>query len=121
MRAKHVLPSLVLLLLAIFLVGPLAAQSDMTPGKWRRLGPEGGELAGLAVAPGNPNVVYANSQWTTYRSLNGGATWTLVNDEQYSYKLTVDAADPFLVYALDSNAFRSLDGGATWKMLDGPG
>jgi photosystem II stability/assembly factor-like uncharacterized protein len=117
MRAKHVLPALIVLLLA----APLAALPDVTPGKWRRLGPEGGELFGLAVAPGNPNVVYATSQGTIYRSLNGGATWTLVNGEQYSYELTVDAANPFLVYESDGDVFRSLDGGATWAMLDGPG
>ena len=116
MRAKNVLPVLILLLAA-----PLAAQLSSTPGEWRRLGPDGGEMFGLAVAPGNAKVMYANSQRTVYRSLNGGATWALVNDEEYLYELTVDAANPFLVYASNGDVFRSLDGGVTWTGLDYPG
>ena len=116
MRVKRFLPALILLLAA-----PLAAQADRIPGKWRRLGPDGGEMFGLAVAPGNPKVMYANSQRTVYRSLNGGATWALVNDEEYLYELTVDAANPFLVYASNGDVFRSLDGGVTWTRPDYPG
>ena len=116
MRAKSILP--ILLLVAT----PLAAQLGRIPGKWHRLGPEGGEMFDLAVAPGNPNVMYATSQ-TIYRSLNGGATWALMNDDPYLYviQLSVDAINPFLVYGSGGEALRSLDGGATWETLEDPG
>ncbi|HEX3129193.1 MAG TPA: hypothetical protein VH394_17800, partial [Thermoanaerobaculia bacterium] len=119
MRAKHVLPSLVVLLLVLS-AGPLAAQTGRIPGEWRRLGPDGGELFDLAVAPGDPNVVYARSQ-TVYRSRNGGATWALMNGDKYLYQVSVDAVNPSLVYGAAGEAFRSLDGGATWEPLENPG
>ncbi|HEX3129192.1 MAG TPA: YCF48-related protein [Thermoanaerobaculia bacterium] len=110
MRAKHVLP--ILLLLA----APLAAQVNSAPGEWRSLGPDGGEIFDLAVAPSNPRVVYILSQ-TVYRSLNGGATWAYRSDQPYLGQLTVDAANPSLVYATDGDVYRSLDGGVTWVSL----
>jgi photosystem II stability/assembly factor-like uncharacterized protein len=120
MRAKHVLPALILLL-AIFLVGPLAAQLNRAAGEWRRLGPDGGDLFDLVVAPANPKVVYARS-YTVYRSLNGGATWAIMNDDPdlYLVQLSVDAVNPSLVYGSGDEAFRSLDGGATWETLEDP-
>jgi photosystem II stability/assembly factor-like uncharacterized protein len=116
-RAKHVLPALIVLLLA----APLASEVHSTPGEWRRLGPDGGQVDDLAVAPGNPKVVYASAQGAIYRSLNGGATWALRSDDVFPLQLTVDAANPFLVYGTDGDVYRSLDGGATWATLDGPG
>jgi photosystem II stability/assembly factor-like uncharacterized protein len=117
MRAKHVLPTLIVFLLAT----PLAAQVKSTPGEWRRLGPDGGSLYDLVVAPGNPKVVYALSSGSVYRSLNGGATWAIMSDQPSLNQLTVDAANPFLVYGSDGNALRSLDGGVTWARLGYPG
>jgi photosystem II stability/assembly factor-like uncharacterized protein len=116
MRAKHVLPALIVLLLA----APLASQVHSTPGEWRRLGPDGGEIFDLVVAPANPRVVYVLAG-TVYRSLNGGATWASMSEQPYLGQPTVDAANPFLVYATDGDIFRSLDGGVTWKRMEYPG
>ncbi|MES1244306.1 MAG: YCF48-related protein [Acidobacteriota bacterium] len=115
MRAQRLLP--VLLLLA----APLAAQLNRAAGEWRRLGPEGGFVNDLAVAPSNPRVVYASTQGSFYRSLDGGASWAYTSDEQSPYEPTVDAADPLLVYAQLSYALRSRNGGATWETLNVPG
>jgi photosystem II stability/assembly factor-like uncharacterized protein len=116
MRAKHVLPILLLLLAT-----PLAAQLNRAAGEWHRLGPDGGLVNDLAVAPSNPRVVYASTQGAFFRSLDGGASWAYTSDEQSPYQPTVDAAAPFLVYAQLGNALRSRDGGATWETLDVPG
>lgn len=114
MRAKHILPLLLLL------VTPLAAQVDLASGEWRRLGPDGGSVNDLAAASSNSRVVYASTQGAFFRSLDGGATWAYTGDDPSPYQPTVDAANPFLVYAQLSNALRSLDGGATWETLDVP-
>lgn len=114
MRAKHILPTLLLL------AAPLAAQVNLAAGEWHHLGPDGGQISDLAVAPSRPAVVYASTQGGFYRSLDGGASWVGTSDEQSLYQPTVDAADPFLVYAQLSAAFRSRDGGATWEILDVP-
>jgi photosystem II stability/assembly factor-like uncharacterized protein len=116
MRAKHLLPALILLLLA----APLCAQTNRAAGEWRRLGPDGGFVYGLAVAPSNLRVLYASTQGAFFRSLDGGASWAWTSDEQSPYEPTVDAADPLLVYAQLSYALRSRDGGATWAALDVP-
>ncbi|HEX3127565.1 MAG TPA: hypothetical protein VH394_09550 [Thermoanaerobaculia bacterium] len=115
MRAKHVLSALILLLAT-----PLAAQLNGAAGEWRRLGPEGGFVYDLAVAPSNPRVVYASTQGAFFRSLDGGVSWAWTSDEQSTYQPTVDAADPLLVYAQLGYALRSRDGGATWEPLDVP-
>jgi photosystem II stability/assembly factor-like uncharacterized protein len=120
MRAKHVLPTLILLLLVLPAM-PLAAQVSSTSGEWRRLGPDGGLVSGLAAAPSNPKVLYASTQGAFYRSVDGGASWIYTGDEQSPFGPAVDAADPSLVYGLLSSVVRSRDGGATWDTLNAPG
>ena len=117
MRAKHVLPALILLLAA-----PLAAQVEVIPGEWRRIGPDGGIVTELTVAPSNPGVVYAGTLGAFYRSLDGGASWAFQDDDGVSpVQPTVDAANPFLVYAQLASAVRSRDGGGNWEVLKVPG
>lgn len=116
MRAKHILP--ILLLVAT----PLAAQVNVTSGEWRRLGPDGGTLTDLVAAPSDPMVLYASAQGEFYRSGDGGASWVSTADNRLTFKLAVDAADPSLVYAVqDDGPVRSRDGGLTWERIDVPG
>ncbi|MFL6201716.1 MAG: WD40/YVTN/BNR-like repeat-containing protein [Thermoanaerobaculia bacterium] len=110
----HLLLSLILLISA----APLAAV-DVIPGEWRSLGPEGGFIQELIAAPGNPQVMYAVSQGTLYRSRDGGAGWNVVSEA--TFQVTVDAANPSLLYALRSlEMARSFDGGGSWFSLDLP-
>lgn len=102
----------------VFLV--LAPPTHAGVGLWTPLGPDGGDIRTLAVAPSNPDVIYAATRSAgIYRSTDGGGTWTLANrglpiGEPVS--LAVDPSRATTVYAalLNQGLFKSTDGGTTW-------
>ncbi len=101
-------------------------------------------IGALAVAPSNPNVIYAGTGEQTrgkgmYRSSDGGATWASagLDDNPYIQAVLVDPSNPDIVVA-GTNAlgfqilwrplpkstasnhrgiFRTEDGGKTWKKV----
>ncbi|MGH8273849.1 MAG: WD40/YVTN/BNR-like repeat-containing protein [Gammaproteobacteria bacterium] len=86
---------------------------------------------GIAVAPSNPNVVYAviqAKQGGVFKSTDGGAHWKRVNENMelrqrafYYITITVDPKDPNTVYMPQVAAlFVSHDGGKTFKKLHTP-
>lgn len=80
----------------------------------------------IAIAPSDPQVVYAlfdgagDSFW---RTTDGGTSWTQMDDDacdgQCSYNMTlrVSATDPDRVYRGTIRLFRSDNGGASWTTL----
>ncbi len=95
-------------------------------------------IGSLAVAPSDPNVIYAGSGEGlhrpdlsvgdgVYRSDDGGKTWRHLglDDAQQIPQLAVDPKDPNRVFAAvlghpygpseQRGVFRSLDGGKTWR------
>ena len=80
----------------------------------------------LAVAPSQPNILYA---WSSglYSSPDGGRTWTAVLPchERPPHRgcaalfevrqLVVDPQDPQTVYAVSGGVLKSVDGGSTWR------
>ena len=102
---------------------------------WKRLGEEDGMPAGdlgrigLAMAPSEPQVVYAlieAEQNSLRRSDDGGASFHVMNSENdvasrpfYFADLRVDPADPDRVYNLSSTVTVSNDGGKTFESLVG--
>ena len=94
-------------------------------------------VGAIAVAPSDPNVVYAGTGEAcirgnvshgdgVYRSTDGGATWTNVGlrDTRHIGRVRVHPRDPSLVYVAalghawgpnrERGVFRSRDGGARW-------
>ncbi|MEA2573999.1 MAG: hypothetical protein QOH93_1297 [Chloroflexia bacterium] len=95
----------------------------------------------IAIAPSNPQVMYAGVSDARfldilgiYRSTNGGATWSLRADFSkfvdcsgggagsasygqafYDQAITVDPNNPDMLYYGEVDAFRSSDGGANWQ------
>ena len=105
-----------------------------------------GSIGALAVAPSNPDIVYAGTGEAdmrsdisfgngVYKSTDAGQTWTNVGlrDSRQIGRILVDPRNPNLVYVAalghaygpnsERGVFRSQDGGGTWnKILDkGPG
>src|SRR5260370_18414306 len=111
--------------------------------RWFPISDEGipiGSIGAIAVAPSNPNLVYAGtgepdirSQHSygtgMYKSIDAGKTWTHIGLEATRQigRVVVDPANPNRVYVAalghvyDSNpdrgVYRSLDGGTTWKKV----
>ena len=86
---------------------------------------------GVAVAPSNPQIVYAIVQahdGGVFRSNDGGKTWQHVNAEMklrqrafYYTALTVDPRNPQIAYAPQvDTVYKTTDGGKTWKAPDIP-
>jgi len=86
---------------------------------------------GLAVAPSNPNRVYAlieAAHGILWRSDDAGATWTLVNSDTvanqrpfYFSHIAVDPTNPDHVYAVSQVLAVSRDGGKNFRpIFNGP-
>ncbi len=74
----------------------------------------------LAVAPSNPNVIYAGSFQGVYRSTDARAIWTKTStvnlpDNPSINTLAVDPTNPLIVYAGSEGLFKSTDGGNNWS------
>src|SRR5260370_136430 len=111
--------------------------------RWFPISDEGipiGSIGAIAVAPSNPNLVYAGtgepdirSQHSygtgMYKSIDAGKTWTHIGLEATRQigRVVVDPANPNRVYVAalahvydsipDRGVYRSLDGGTTWKKV----
>jgi photosystem II stability/assembly factor-like uncharacterized protein len=83
---------------------------------------------GLALAPENPDIVYATiaaegDHSGFYRSLNRGETWQRMSDfiavdPQYYGKIYPDPHHPERIYAMDVFMQVSEDAGRTWEWAD---
>jgi photosystem II stability/assembly factor-like uncharacterized protein len=116
----------VVLFLALLL--PLSARA-VTP-RWTPLGPYGGEVTALAVAPSAPRTVYAGTYWGGFfRSDDAGAHWERTSAPftvRPINSIAVDPRDSRRVYAALSGLGSELspllvssDGGATWMATTG--
>ncbi|MFK7810912.1 MAG: WD40/YVTN/BNR-like repeat-containing protein [Maribacter sp.] len=101
---------------------------------WTKLGPKNGlpegELGriGIAIAPSNPNRVYAKIEAkknALYRSDDGGKSWALINDNPkftnnrpfYFQDIAVDSKDPDRLYNIYQPLSVSYDGGKTFDTV----
>ena len=97
-------------------------------------------IGALAVAPSNPNIIYAGTGVNTvygdvtygngmYKSTNGGETWQHLGlqDTQHIARILVDPRNPDIVLVAaighpygpneERGVFRSTDGGKSWKKV----
>lgn len=83
----------------------------------------------IAIAPSQPNIVYAGSEHAIYKSLNGGESWIRLNGERESnwgpvgvragfpIDMVVDKnnADTLYINNYGGGVFKSIDGAQTWE------
>jgi photosystem II stability/assembly factor-like uncharacterized protein len=87
---------------------------------------------GVALAPTRPDRVWAIvdaelGKKGVFRSEDGGATWTRVNDNAnltqrpwYYHHIFADPQDPNTVYVLNTRLWKSTDGGETFRDVPTP-
>ncbi len=87
---------------------------------------------GLAVSPAQPDRVWAIidaelGSKGVFRSDDGGATWTRVNEDAdltqrpwYYHHIFADPKDPNTVYVLNVRFWKSTDGGETFEQMEVP-
>ncbi|MEO6759136.1 MAG: glycoside hydrolase, partial [Saprospiraceae bacterium] len=114
---------------------------------WQAIGlPDGQQIGGIAIDPGNENRVFAavlghpygpNTERGIFRSTDGGAHWEkvlYVDENTGATQVAIDPKNPQVVYAdlfearlapwenggytgSHSGLFKSIDGGGHWKQL----
>jgi photosystem II stability/assembly factor-like uncharacterized protein len=97
--------------------------------RWVHLGPFGGTVDDVVVAPSTPRTLYAAAMGQVYRSDDAGGHWRLASAGLLPAvtTLAVDPSDPSIAYAGrgnvlvggDTSLFKTVDGGATWVPLPG--
>ncbi len=100
----------------------ISAKKGLPKGVWG--------IVGVAVAPSNPDKVYAiieNASGGLFASNDGGETWTLTSNDNnirqrawYYTKVFVDTKNENLVYAPNVGFMRSRDGGRTFQSVPTP-
>uniref|UniRef100_E6Q316 Glycoside hydrolase n=1 Tax=mine drainage metagenome TaxID=410659 RepID=E6Q316_9ZZZZ len=99
--------------------------TKLTDGLPKRVG-----RIGIAIAPSNPNRVYAvvarGNACGIYRSDNAGASWRLTDAEnrvcgrtEDFAEMAVDPRNANIVYSVNTSTWRSYDGGSTWSAMKG--
>jgi len=119
---RKLYPVLAIGFVCLLLWGTTSAKQEgleISTGKWQPIGPNGGDVYGIAFNPQNKNEIYAviNSYpGQVYRSTNAGSSWTRIAVlDDYTNDVVVDPTNPSIVYALGSSCvFKTTDRGLTW-------
>ena len=78
----------------------------------------GNDFSGITIDPSDPNIVYA-ANTTTYRSTDGGRTWTGIKGAPGGDDYHTIWIDPnnrnIILLACDQGATLSINGGQTWS------
>lgn len=110
---------------------PYATPAEFENLKYRNIGPAaGGRTARVAGVPGDPNTYYtATASGGVWKSIDGGASWKPIFDEQPISSIgsiAVAPSDPNVIYvgsgeanirgnvAAGNGIYKSIDAGKTW-------
>lgn len=87
--------------------------------EWTAIGPFGGPLRSVVIAPSDESVMYIASDGspsTILQSLDGGASWSKQGEiPNYVYDMAVDPTDPLIIYVgTYQTVYKSTNGGVDW-------
>jgi len=87
---------------------------------WETGGPYGGRATAMVQHPTDDGTVYAQIFGTgVFVTRDGAETWQLILLEELGQGLTMDSADPDVLYAgHEGGIYRTLDGGSTWQFAE---
>ncbi len=75
-------------------------------------------ISGLVFDPGNPDILYSGSDYSNWKSVNGGITWQELGQTltcRFARSMAVDPGNRETVYAgTNIGVYRSDNGGNTW-------
>jgi photosystem II stability/assembly factor-like uncharacterized protein len=110
--------------LALFLLLAAAAvPARAVTSSWVPLGPFGGSVDTLAVAPSAAGTLYATlGPQGAFRSTDGGVSWTPIHAGTAAGKVAVDPTRPDTIYlaTIPGGLQKSVDGGGHWTTLTPP-
>lgn len=90
---------------------------------WESVGPFGGPLNTVVIAPSDEDVIYAamatfamDAPIMIFKSIDGGGTWQKINAPPMVSSIAIDPFNPDIIYAGSAAAavFKSTDGGENW-------
>ena len=113
-------------------------EARTTVGTWEPLGPDYwnqtvgwnpgvGRVTSIAVEPANPNhIIVGAVSGGVWRSIDGGANWTVLTDNLSTLTVTALAMDPtnsstYFWGSTGGTIFRSTDSGVTWNFYSDTG
>ncbi|HZF12739.1 MAG TPA: hypothetical protein VFE33_28455 [Thermoanaerobaculia bacterium] len=113
-------PAAFRLVLFLLLVAAGAPPLQAGVNFWTPIGPNGGPVYTLAIDPVTPTTLYAGTNGGVFKSVDGGASWTLASrglGNHLVVALTLDPHQPTHLFAVTELGlvFRSTDGAATWQ------
>jgi photosystem II stability/assembly factor-like uncharacterized protein len=75
-------------------------------------------ISGIVFEPGNPDVMYTGSDYSNWKSVDGGLSWQELGKTltcEFARSFAVDPIRTDIVYAgTNVGMYKSYDGGATW-------
>jgi photosystem II stability/assembly factor-like uncharacterized protein len=99
-------------------------EDRLCPSAWTSIGPAGAGVWRIAVAPSDPETVYAGTFGGVYKSTDAGANWSDVSNDLGSHviwSVAVDPGDANTVYAASEDVqtgnngiYKTTDGGTSW-------
>jgi len=107
--------------LTVFLLAAVASAGAAGAATWTPLGPFGGSVATVTVAPSAAATLYATVDTQgAFRSADGGVSWIPIHGDTAVSNVAVDPTRPATIYlATDPGGLqKSIDGGAHWTLLE---
>jgi hypothetical protein len=102
LRFKTGISMLVALAMVVNLIALSSAEAGVNT--WTPIGPEGGTVTLIAVAPSDPQIIYALTSYDVlFSSVDGGGSWRFVSGGLSLTALVVDPGNPQTLYAIASN------------------
>lgn len=90
---------------------PITPLTSTLPLGWRSIGPEGGAVSALIIDPSSTNTLYVGTDSGVFKSIDGGAHWSRINNDMSMtniFALSIDPATPATLYAATLGGLFSL-------------